>query len=472
MNASMHLPAVGRPFPAEDGRELSLGQEALWFIQELEPDSSAYNVAAALNLHFAVDAEAMAQAVRRVVSGHRVLNCVFGSVDGEVRRHAGDAAALDDAFAVHEVAGDEQAVREFAVRVARRPFRLDRHVPIRCALLRRVGDPDVLVVAAHHIAVDNVSQRLIFREILSGYAAALRDAAHTCADDGAAFDAFVAEQRAFLASPRAAAAREYWRGELTAAASGADLPTDLPRPATYRFAGAEVEMDLPQDLLDAVQTAAAQLNTTVFAYLFAVFQLLLHTFSGNSDFTVGYNASLRFGARRREAIGFFVNTLPFHAHVDPDAPFDDLLQRTRTKLWQAQVYRAYPFALMPRLIDARRDPSRVGLIPVMFVIAADDRADPEAAAPAPGRRVRHAGLTVSDFSMPQQLGQVDLTLQISLRRSGTTAALKYNTSLYTDATARGLARDFSTLLRSVVGGALDHDHHDHDHADQPKARAR
>lgn len=480
MNASMHLPAVGRPFPAEDGRELSLGQEALWFIQELEPDSSAYNVAAAANLHFAVDAAAMAEAVRRLVSGHRVLNCVFRSVDGEVRRHVGDTAAFEDAFAVREVAGDERAVREVAVQVARRPFRLGRRVPIRCVLLRRAGGPDVLVVAAHHIALDNVSQRLVFFEILSGYAAAIRGGTHTSTDDGGDFDAFVAEQRAFLTSPRAAAAREYWRGELTAAAAGADLPTDLPRPAAYRFAGAEVEVDLPQDLVERVEADAARLNTTAVAYLFAVFQLLLYTFGGHSEFTVGYNASLRSGARRGGSIGFFVNTLPFHVRVDPDGPFDALLRHTGAKLWQALLYRAYPFALMPRLVEARRDPSRAGLIPVMFVIVADDRAD-ESAAPPPGRRMQHAGLTVSELPMPQQLGQVDLTLQLSLRRTGTSAALKYNTSLYTEATARGLARGFTALLRAAACGGLPprlgdlragaaHLHH-HDHAEQPKAGA-
>ena len=480
MNASMHLPAVGGPFSAEDGRELSLGQEALWFIQELEPDSSAYNVAAAVNLHFAVDAAAMAQAVRRLVSGHRVLNCVFRSVDGEVRRHVGGSAAFEDAFAVREVAGDERAVREAAVQVARRPFRLGLRVPIRCVLLRRAGGPDVLVVAAHHIALDNVSQRLVLLEILSGYAAAVRGATHTGPDDGGDFDAFVAEQRAFLASPRAAAAREYWRGELNAAAGGAELPTDPPRPAAYRFAGAEVEVDLPQDLLERVEADAARLNATAVAYLFAVFQLLLHTFGGHSEFTVGYNASLRSGARRGDSIGFFVNTLPFHVRVEADGPFDALLRRTGVKLWQALLYRAYPFALMPRLVEARRDPSRAGLIPVMFVIVADDRAD-GSAPPPPGRRARHAGLTVSEFAMPQQLGQVDLTLQLSLRRTGTSAALKYNTSLYTEATARGLARDYTALLRAAACGALPprlgdlragaaHVHH-HDHAEQQEAGA-
>src|SRR4051812_21960602 len=84
---TMHPPAT-RPTPvATGGHELSLGQEALWFFQQLAPDSGAYNVSGAINLHFPVDVTRMAAAVRTTVSGHGMLNCLFRSTAGEVRRH-------------------------------------------------------------------------------------------------------------------------------------------------------------------------------------------------------------------------------------------------------------------------------------------------------------------------------------------------------------------------------------------------
>jgi hypothetical protein len=354
---------------------------------------------------------------------------------------------------VHDLPSGDQTTREFAAELAREPFELDRRIPVRIALLRRTCGPDILLVAAHHIAVDDISQRLLFRELLSTYAAHTAGIEYSPADTGADFDQFVTEQRRFLESPRANSARRYWHGELASVSCENGLPTDHPRPAVYRFAGSEVVFALPQDLVADIQRAASALNATAFAYLFSVFQLLLYAFSGHTDFLVGYNVTLR-GRRRRESIGFFVNTLPFHAGVDPDGSFGALLRRTSEKLWRGLMYRDYPFALMPRLTDVKRDPGQAGLLSVMFVMSGAERADPSAAAPAPGQRVEHAGLTVSEFYLPQQQGQFDLTLQVSQHGPDMTAVLKYNTSLFTTETAQGLARGFTALLTAAAGGDL------------------
>src|SRR3954452_21948586 len=134
----MHPPATEPASAATTGRELSVGQEALWFLQQLAPDSSAYNVSGAVNLHFPVDLARMSAAVRGVVSGNGMLNCVYRSVDGEVRRFPGSAATAEP-LAVHDLALDDDGVRGFALGLAQRPFRLDREPPVRVALLRRDG---------------------------------------------------------------------------------------------------------------------------------------------------------------------------------------------------------------------------------------------------------------------------------------------------------------------------------------------
>jgi hypothetical protein len=449
----MHPTVTQDTSVSADSHELNLGQQALWFLQQLAPDSSAYNVSMASNLHFAVDVAVMTSAVQRTVSRHRMLNCVFRSTGGEVRRYSGGAAP-DPVLEVHELAMDDQAVQKFAQNLAQRPFRLDRELPIRVALLRRQGSPDILVMAAHHIVTDNVSQLLAFREILAEYSALSTGAERVAADTGADFDEFVSRQRTYLESPRAAAARTYWHGELAGVSESGDLPTDRPRPAVYRFAGSEIDFELPPDLAADVERAASARNTTVFAYLLSVFQLLLHKYSGQNEFVIGYPVTLRPGRRFRESIGYFVNTLPFHARVDPDESFGALLRRTGEKVWSGLMRRDYPFALMPRLVDVRREPSRAGLISTMFVMSSSDPDDPFFAALVPGRRGEHAGLTFSEFYLPQQHGQFDLTLQVRYLGIAARAQLKYNTSLFTAETARGLADDYLDLLRSAASGTM------------------
>jgi hypothetical protein len=429
-----------------DACELSPGQEALWFLQQLAPDSSAYNCSGAMNLHFPVDIGIMAQAVRRVVRGQRLLTSVFRSAGGQVRRQPTDAG---HSLEVHEPAGNDSAVRAFALGLTQQPFRLDREPPIRVALLRRDSSPDILLITAHHIVVDNVSSLLIVQEILAEYAAISAGRERAVRDTTADFDEFVRKQRNYLGSPQADAAREYWRAEL-AEFPDQDLPTDLARPVRYQFTGAEIDFELTQADMAAVTDAAAERKTTSFAYLFALFQRLLSDYSGQHDFVIGYPVTMRPGKRFRESIGYFVNTLPFRARVDPGVSFDVLLQRTGKSLWRGLMHREYPLAMMPGLVDIPRRPDRAGLIPVMLAVSGSDTDDPFTSALERGLPAAHAGLTVSEFYLPQQLGQFDLTIQVQRHAAGARARLKYNTSLFTAETAQSLADRYVALLRSIT----------------------
>jgi Condensation domain len=436
--------------PAQ-GRELSLGQEALWFLQELNPDCNAYNVTAAMVAHFPLDEAALAAAVERTIARHGILHAVFRAEDGEIRRHPCTAAFT---LAVHDLGGmDEQEVRRFAQDEAQRPFRLDRTPPFRAALLRRDRGGDILLVAVHHIAADNISQMLIVREILDEYTAGAGPAAPRNVGGGD-FDDFVGREREYLASPRALAARTYWRAELERAPAALDLAAGRPRPAVHRFEGSEVGFALAPQTVAGVKQAAAARNVTVFAYLFTVFQVLLYQLSRQNGFIVGYPVTQRSSRRYRDAVGHFVNTIPMHVEIDPQEGFDAALRRTKEKLWNSLLHREYPFALMPRLLSGKRDPSRPGLISAMFVMNTDKADDPFFEAIIQGRRIAYRGVEVSGFDVPQQQGQFDLTLQMTQYDSTVHATLKYNTALYSRETAADMAAGYLRLLESAAGGTL------------------
>ena len=450
MRSQTTLPAAARA----GGHRLTIGQEALWFLQQLAPESSAYNVSGALNLHFPVDVDVLTSAVQRTVSRHSMLNCLFQLTGQEVRRRPGAAIGAGPVLGLHDVADGDREAGEFAATLARQPFRLDREPPIRVALLRRKNDPDILLIAAHHIVADNVSQVLVFREILDEYAALSAGTTHTPEDTGGGFDEFERRQRKFLSSPRAAAARDHWRAELAGLPDGGELPTDRPRPPAYRFTGAEVDFTLSPDMLaDAAQAAAAE-RSSLFVYLHSVFQLLLHRFSGQTDLLVGYPATMRVNRSFQNAIGYFVNLLPYRVRIERGDSFGTVLRRTAEKTWRGGLHREYPHPLMPRLIEARPDPSRAGLIETMFVMTGGGAGDPLSALVLPGGRDTYAGLTVSEFYLPQQQGQFDLTLQVLRHESAARAHLKYNTSLFTADTARGLSGEYLDLLRSAIRGRL------------------
>ena len=56
---------------------LSYGQQALWFLHQLAPESAAYSIAAAARIHSALDVVAFQQALQKLVERHPALRTTF-----------------------------------------------------------------------------------------------------------------------------------------------------------------------------------------------------------------------------------------------------------------------------------------------------------------------------------------------------------------------------------------------------------
>ncbi|MEU4746276.1 condensation domain-containing protein, partial [Actinosynnema sp. NPDC023658] len=111
---------------------LSVGQEALWFLHDVAPDSAAYNVAFAFAIRDAIDVDALDAAVRRTARRHDMLRSSFAdSGDHPVRVvHDDDVTRLR----VRRVSADD--LTPFVREVIAEPFSLRRPPLVRFVLLR------------------------------------------------------------------------------------------------------------------------------------------------------------------------------------------------------------------------------------------------------------------------------------------------------------------------------------------------
>src|SRR5205823_1058913 len=65
---------------------LSYAQQRLWFIDQLEPGSAAYNIPSAVRLRGRLDEAALERSLNEIVRRHEVLRTSFPSRDGEPRQ--------------------------------------------------------------------------------------------------------------------------------------------------------------------------------------------------------------------------------------------------------------------------------------------------------------------------------------------------------------------------------------------------
>ena len=154
---------------------LSHGQRALWFLQQLDPSSTAYNVARAVRICTRLNVAVFRQALQAAVSRHPALRTTFADTDtGPVQQvHAEQAACfhIEDASAWSPAQLDQRLSEE-----TYRPCDLERGPLLRIFLFRQSDDNFVLLLVAHHIICDLWSMVLLMSEVPLLYQAALTGA--------------------------------------------------------------------------------------------------------------------------------------------------------------------------------------------------------------------------------------------------------------------------------------------------------
>ncbi|HCQ79210.1 MAG TPA: non-ribosomal peptide synthetase, partial [Verrucomicrobiales bacterium] len=124
----LNVPGQNRiPARSQEGAlPLSFAQERLWFVQQFDPQNTAYNVSSALRLRGTLDQEALHRALSGILTRHESLRTSFHKNEHgqpEIRVHESDRAAL----AFIELAGtsdeESEALEKISTLVAK-PFDL------------------------------------------------------------------------------------------------------------------------------------------------------------------------------------------------------------------------------------------------------------------------------------------------------------------------------------------------------------
>ncbi|MFD6419746.1 amino acid adenylation domain-containing protein [Streptomyces sp. NPDC060194] len=418
---------------------LSFAQRRLWFIDQLQPGSPAYNVPIATRMRGPLDVAALHGALQDVVDRHEILRTVHEDVHGAAEAVPRVVEGFRLPLPVSELP-DEDAVRAFYDADAAAPFDLAHTVPLRASLARLAADDHVLVLNLHHIVTDGWSMRLLTTELEAAYAARTgASAAPPPPPLALQYADFAAWQRDRVSGERLERLTDFWRTEL-AGAGPVDLPTDRPRPPVFSHAGASRYIELPPQLITRLREFGRSEGATLYMTLLAGFAATVRRWTGQDDVVVGTSVSGRDHPAFSDLIGFFVNTLPLRIRTAGDLAFADLVRSTRQTTLQAYAHQELPFDLIVDAVGLPRDPSRPPLTSVMFLL--DETPDT-----APGL----AGLATEPIDFASRATKYDLMISVHDTGSAVRALVEYPTDLFDAETVDRLLGHFLTTLEGAVG---------------------
>lgn len=359
------------PAPGEgDASALSSAQRRLWFLQQLDPDSTAHNSAGAVRLRGPLDSGALHQALDAVVARHDMLRTSFPEIDGTPISVVDPDWGIDHVVIDHRDQPEGTALAAAEAAIAEdmaKPFALDS-LPLVRITLHIVGPDDhLLAVNMHHIVGDQWSFALILRELSEAYAAFRSGQEPTWSGDLTQFANFAAMHQAWLDDGVGEHQAAYWRNRL-ADVQPLDLPTDRPRPDTRSEAGESVHVEIPADVVAGIADLASNAAVSQFSAWLATLQLLLARWAGQSDVAVGTPIANRHHLESETVVGALINMVVLRSdlRLGSGYRFDELLHSVHQRSLEAQDHQDLPFEEVVECVDVPRDLSRAPLFDVLF----------------------------------------------------------------------------------------------------------
>ena len=434
--------------PQAEPPVLSFAQERLWFLQQLEPDDTSYNVPLAVRFGGALDVAALGRALTEVVRRHEVLRTTY-AVRGEetvalIQAEAELPMPLTSLAALPEAEREPAARREMEAEL-RRPFDLAAGLPIRARLFA-LGERDhVLFVAMHHIATDGWSVAVLGRELGALYEAFSRGLPSPLAELAVQYADYAAWQRAWLSGAPLAKQLIYWKERLGSAPRVLYLPTDRPRPPALSHRGSLRSFSVDAETSRAIAQLCQREGVTLFMALLAAFDVLLYRWSGQADLVVGTPIAGRTRTETEGLIGLFVNTLAMRATLEDELTFRALLARTREGCLGAYAHQDMPFERLVAELDSERDMSRTPLFQVLFAL---QNAPPEQTTATPASTppaLRRRGMALDGGT-----AKFDLTFALREGPRGISGVMEYATDLFDGATIERMLVGFRALLADIA----------------------
>ncbi|HXH09698.1 MAG TPA: amino acid adenylation domain-containing protein [Alphaproteobacteria bacterium] len=420
---------------------LSFSQERLWFLDQLEPGSTSYNIPRALRLEGHLDHATLDRALSEIVRRHEALRTTFSGIEGRavqviappspIRLWVEDLVDLPEAERLAEA-------QCLATEEAKQPFDLAR--PLFCVRLLRLHERDhVLLLTVHHIVSDGWSMGVLVRELTALYRAFLEGKPPPLAELPVQYADFSAWQRSWLSGEVLESQMAYWKTQLAGALTLLELPTDRPRPAVQMGRGAHRPFILSKPLSDALASLSHREGVTLFMTLLTAYTAVLWRYTGQEKIVVGSPIANRNHVAIEGLIGFSANTLALVIEVSGELSFLEMLGRVREVCLGAYSHQDLPFEKLVAEVAPERSRSHNPLFQVMLVF----QNTPEGVLELPG-------LMISPLEVETGTAKCDLSMFVWESQDGIAGYIEFNSDLFDPETIDRFVGHFQTLLEGVV----------------------
>jgi tyrocidine synthetase-3 len=423
------------PAEKKEYYKLSSPQKRLYILQQIDLDSTAYNIPETIYLDKDIDGDRLERTFRELIKRHESLRTSFEMINNEpVQKIYPDVPFAVEYYPLQaggSPGAGEDAVGKIVARFVR-PFDLEKAPLMRVGLINTGETGHVLILDMHHIITDGASMQVFVKDFTDLYQGEELPRLRIQYKDCAHWQNSEKEKAAIKVQ------EDYWARVFADGTPCLNLPLDYPRPQQQSFEGKSIDFQVGEQETGELKKIASAGEATLYMVLLALYTVMLAKVSGQEDIVVGTPTAGRRHADLENIIGMFVNTLPMRNHPRAEKTFNLFLDEVRESTLKAFENQDCQFQDIINRVMRTRDMNRNPLFDVMFSFQAYN-ASPEGTSPGP-----------NPYEYENRVSRFDMSTAGLDAGEKLLFTFTYNTRLFQTETIRRFINYFTRILAGII----------------------
>jgi amino acid adenylation domain-containing protein len=422
---------------------LTVMQERVRFLEELQPGRVLFNAPSGHRLKGPMDVAKFEQAFREIVRRQPSLRTRISPAghQGYVQRiddHVAFALPFEDLSALPQGEREATLLRKMQA-IVDTPIPIDTAPLFRVALYKLGENEHAFLFMPHHIVWDGWSFDVLYTEISAVYGALVKGEPIALAPPAITYADYARWLADWLKGPDAARQLAFWKARFAAAPLPKQPRTDFPRQPGMSGEGATEWVRFNRELTERLRDVARQHDLTLSMLAMSVYAAMMAAAIDTGTLVVGLPVRGRLAPETEGVMGFFNNLLPVQFVVDPTKTLSEFLHGVKRDTLDVFEHQEIPFERLAEEPEIASRAQRFGLYQVLFSFQ-----------DARERRREWGPLKQESILLFQKGATEDLGLWLMEVPGGLEGGFTYNSDIYLPETAAAFRERYDELMRRVA----------------------
>ncbi|MEM6806021.1 MAG: condensation domain-containing protein, partial [Bacteroidota bacterium] len=326
---------------------LSHPQLRILYSEELYPNTSMQSVLTSFVLSGEYSIDILSEAINLVIKQTDGLRLRLKRDKREIKQYV--FPFEEKPIEYYDFSSDNQGLQNWLHIQSQKPIPLYNSCLYTFAIYKNVEGFYCLFFKAHHIIKDGGSRKILIEGILEAYKSLEKNLAYTLPK--ASYVALLKGESSYKLSPIFEKHRAFWLDKFQRFASHTRIFDERitqhnPVSKRKRFVFTKEEITEIGQYIGEADTSLFRLFLVNFRLFLGFTYIIFQRISGKQEMVLGAPLNNRSSAAYKEALGMFVNMVPFHLSAKTESTFIDLLNTIKTELKENISSQDYPYDLL------------------------------------------------------------------------------------------------------------------------------